>query len=149
LRVRRVDKDFVGKFTFLYVFLGGALGAVLRELLMLIVPEGPRGFPLDILAANVVASFVLGLVTSLHSRKAVSDGVHSHIAIGLCGGLSTFSSFTYASVVLMRTSMASALIAIAYVLTSLVSGYIAVIVGLKLGKQIHNAETPGAADSRR
>jgi fluoride exporter len=134
--VCKAEEDLVSKCTVLLVFLGGALGAVLRELLMLVVPDGSRGFPLDILAANVTASFVLGLVTSLHNRKAISDGVHAHIAIGLCGGLSTFSSFTYASVVLMKASMTSAVVAIAYVLISLVLGYIAVIVGLKLGKQI-------------
>jgi len=125
----------VRRFT-LHVFVGGALGAVLRELLMLVVPEGSRGFPLDILAANLVAAFVLGFVTSLHSRQAVSDGVHMHVGTGFCGGLSTFSSFTYASAVLLKTSMTSAVVALAYVETSLVLGYIAVVVGLKLGKQI-------------
>jgi fluoride exporter len=138
----------VGKFT-LCVFVGGALGAVLRELLMLVVPEGSRGFPLDILAANLVASFVLGLVTTLHSRKAVSDRVHTHIAVGICGGLSTFSSFTYASAVLLKASMTSAVIAVAYVVSSLVLGYLAVIGGLKLGQDVHRVGSPKSTDSRR
>ena len=37
------------------------------------------------------------------------------------GGLSTFSSFVYASSVLMKASMTGALVAVAYVLLSLVS----------------------------
>ncbi len=49
------------------------------------------------------------------------------------GGLSTFSSFVYGAVVLMSTSEASAEVASGYVVASLVLGYIAVTVGMKLG----------------
>jgi fluoride exporter len=49
------------------------------------------------------------------------------------GGLSTFSSFAY-DVVLMSASTASAIVASACVVTSLVLGYIAVVVGLKIGE---------------
>jgi CrcB protein len=41
--------------TTLFVFVGGGLGAGARELLMLGVPHAFDGFPLDILAANVIA----------------------------------------------------------------------------------------------
>jgi fluoride exporter len=51
----------------------------------------------------------------------------------LPGGLSTFSSFAYGSTVLATASTQGALVAFAYVVTSLVMGYIAVIVGMKLG----------------
>jgi fluoride exporter len=117
------------------VIVGGALGATLREFLILIVPQGSRGFPLDILVANLVAALLLGLVAGLQGRKAASDGVYALIGTGICGGLSTFSSFAYGSAELMTRSTTSAVVALAYVLISLVTGYIAVIVGLKLGEQ--------------
>jgi|HubBroStandDraft_2_1064218.scaffolds.fasta_scaffold39964_3 CrcB protein len=117
------------------VFVGGALGATLREFLMLMVPQGSRGFPLDILVANLVAALLLGFVAALHSRKITSDGGYALIGTGITGGLSTFSSFAYGSAVLMTHSTTSAVVALAYVLISLVTGYIAVIVGLKLGKK--------------
>lgn len=117
------------------VFVGGALGALLREFLMLTVPPLADSFPLDILAANLVAAFLLGLVTALHGRKVLSDGVNALAGTGITGGLSTFSSFAYGSFVLMTASQASAFVALAYVVVSLVLGYIAVIVGLKLGGQ--------------
>lgn len=117
------------------VFVGGALGATLREYIMLMVQDPVDGFPLDILAANLVAAFLLGLVAALHSRRIVSDDINALVGTGIMGGLSTFSSFVYGAVVLMAASTASAAVAAAYVAISIVLGYIAVIIGLKLGGQ--------------
>ena len=117
------------------VFVGGALGAMLRELVMLVVPNLMDGFPLDILVANLVAAFLLGLVAALRSWQSVSEGVYMLVGTGITGGLSTFSSFAYAVAMLTTASTASAVVASTYVVTSLVLGYIAVIVGLKLGRQ--------------
>ena len=117
------------------VFIGGALGAVLREFSMLMVPNLADNFPLDILVANLVAAFLLGLVTSLHRRQIVSKGAEMLVGTGIAGGLSTFSSFVYGAVVLMSASTASAVVASVYVVISLVLGYVAVVVGLKFGGQ--------------
>jgi fluoride exporter len=116
------------------VFAGGGLGAMLREFMMLTVPVGPRGFPYDILVANLVAAILLGLVSALYSRKLISDWIYTLLGVGVTGGLSTFSSFAYGMVVLLTSgSWTSAFVALAYVSTSLAMGYIAVIVGLRLG----------------
>ena len=121
--------------TVMLVFVGGALGAVLREFSMLMVPNLADNFPLDILVANLVAAFLLGLVTALHRRQIVSEGAELLVGTGMAGGLSTFSSFVYGAVVLMSASAASAFVASVYVVISLVLGYIAVTVGLRLGGQ--------------
>ena len=118
---------------FIVVFVGGAVGSILREFTMLMVPNLADGFPMDILVANLVATFLLALVTALHRRQIVSDKTNMLIGTGIMGGLSTFSSFAYGSVVLMSASTASAIVASVYVVVSLVLGSIAVIVGLKLG----------------
>jgi fluoride exporter len=120
---------------FIVVFVGGAVGSILREFTMLTVPNLADGFPMDILVANLVATFLLALVTALHRRQIVSDRTNMLIGAGIMGGLSTFSSFAYGVVVLMSASTASAVVASVYVVVSLVLGYIAVIVGLKLGGQ--------------
>ena len=117
------------------VFVGGALGAMLREFVMLMVPNLADGFPLDILVANLVAAYLLGVVAALHSRQVVSDDVNMLVGTGLTGGLSTFSSFAYGMAVLTTASTASAVVTSAYVAISLVLGNVAVIVGLKLGGQ--------------
>ena len=121
--------------TVILVFVGGALGAMLREFSMLMVPNLADNFPLDILVANLMAAFLLGLVTALHRRQIVSEGAEMLIGTGIAGGLSTFSSFVYGAVVLMSASTASAVVASVYVVISLVLGYIAVTVGLRLGGQ--------------
>jgi fluoride exporter len=118
------------------VFAGGALGAMLREALMLMVMQGSHGFPLDILAANLIAAFLLGFIAARHGRKAASDGIYALVGTGVTGGLSTFSSFAYGSAVLITASKQSSLVAVCYVLTSLVLGYVAVSLGLKLGGHI-------------
>jgi len=115
------------------VLVGGGLGAMLREFVMLMVPNPVDGFPLDILVANLLAAFLLGLVTALNRRQVLSDDVYMLLGAGIMGGMSTFSSFVYGSVVLMNASAASAVVASVYVVVSLVLGYFAVIVGEKLG----------------
>jgi fluoride exporter len=102
---------------------------------MLVVPNLADGFPLDILLANLLAALLLGIVAALHSRKLASNGAYMLVGTGITGGLSTFSSFAYGTAVLTTASMASAVVAFTYVVISLVLGYIAVIIGLKIGGQ--------------
>lgn len=117
------------------VFVGGALGAMLREFIMLMVPNLADGFPLDILVANLVAAFLLGVATALHARNVMSDGVNALVGTGIMGGLSTFSSMAYGALVLLTASALSAVTALAYLLVSLILGYIAVIIGIRLGRR--------------
>ena len=123
---------------------GGGLGAMLREFVKLMVPNPVNGFPLDILAANLLAAILLGLVTALHRRQILSDDVNMLLGVGIMGGMSTFSSFVYGSVVLMHASIASAVVASVYVVVSLALGYLAIIVGDKVGGRAHRS-VPAAA----
>src|SRR5260370_41804116 len=100
---------------------------------MPMVPILADNFPLDILVANLVAAFLLGLVTALHRRQIVSEDAEILVGTGIAGGLSTFSSFAYGAVVLMSVSTANAGGASVYVVISLVLGYLALPVGPKLG----------------
>ncbi len=116
------------------VFAGGALGAMLREFTMLAIPDPRDGFPLAILCANLLAAFLLGLVTALHKRQAVSDDVHTMVGTGIMGGLSTFSSFVFGVVSLWMASVTNTFVAVAYIGISLGIGYLAVLLGLKIGE---------------
>jgi CrcB protein len=73
------------------IAMAGGLGAVIRHLLSGWIGKLPWG----ILAANTLASFIVGLV--LRSTD-VSGFLIAVVVTGLCGGLSTFSTFSAQSV---------------------------------------------------
>ena len=116
------------------VFVGGAFGAMFREFVMLMVPHMADGFPLDIFVANVVASFLLGLSTTLHQRVKPHHHVHTMIGTGIMGGLSTFSSFVWGAVTVMRQP-GHFWISVFYLIASLLVGFLMVEAGLKLARK--------------
>ena len=96
---------------FLLVFVGGGAGSLLRYLTGRLVPATLNGspFPTAILLVNVLASFVLGAVVGwLMQRSTMGDEARLLIGVGFCGGLSTFSSFSFDTVVLLQQGRLSA-----------------------------------------
>ncbi|MBV7316516.1 CrcB family protein [Shewanella sp. NIFS-20-20] len=121
--------------TAILVFLGGAFGAMVREFIMLLIPSLHNGFPLDILVANVIAAFLLGLATAHHRLQNLSDDVILLFGTGALGGMSTFSSFAYGAA---HESLqpGGLVLSLLYMLLSLVLGFIAVWLGLTLANRM-------------
>jgi len=92
--------------TYLWIALGGALGSVARYgCSSLIAGLFGETFPLGTLIINVVGSFVIGLFATLtgpDGRVIVSGDIRQFVAIGLCGGFTTFSSFSYQTLALAQ-----------------------------------------------
>ena len=86
------------------VFIGGGLGSVVRYLTGRIIPATVNGlvFPLGILTVNIIASVILGWVVGWVLSRSAGDEARLLIGVGFCGGLSTFSSFSYDTVVLLQ-----------------------------------------------
>ncbi|ATM87090.1 fluoride efflux transporter CrcB [Yersinia massiliensis] len=114
------------------VFVGGAFGAMCREFIMLSVPRLADGFPMDIFVANIIAAFLLGLATSLFKKDIINQYVHLMVGTGIMGGLSTFSSFVFGAVEMMKNPT-GVLVSICYLVISLIVGFIAVELGLMVG----------------
>jgi CrcB protein len=115
------------------VFVGGALGSTLRELMILAVPNPHGWLSAEYPRSQSGAAFLLGVGTALHARKVVSSTTHTFVGTGIMGALSTFSTFVFGVGSLMWVSLASAVVALAYFLVSLVLGHFAVIAGMRLG----------------
>ena len=110
----------------LLVSAGGALGAAVRYLLVLRVSGR---FPWSILTANLVGSFLLGvLLVSTHSELLLFAGV------GFCGALTTFSTFALDTLVLAREGRTTA--SIANVVVSVAGSLVALLAGLSLARAL-------------
>lgn len=81
----------------------GAVGAVIRYLVSLglaRVSDAER-FPWAVLAVNVVGSAIGGLVLGMAQHDAVSAGLQVILLTGLCGGITTFSTFSVETIQLV------------------------------------------------
>ena len=83
---------------YLWVAIGGALGSVARfGLGGLIAARWGETFPWGTLAVNVTGSFLIGVFAAYSDpdgRAMISPGMRQFLMIGICGGYTTFSSFS-------------------------------------------------------
>ena len=73
---------------------GGAVGSVGRWGLGLLMGAMLPGLPAGTFVANVLAGLIIGVVTGLHAALPLPEAVRLLLTVGLCGGLSTFSTFS-------------------------------------------------------
>ena len=80
----------------LLVVLGGGIGAGGRYLLGGWLPgQLGSGFPWGTFAVNALGSLMIGLVFGLAQAKSISPGTTLFLAVGVLGGFTTFSAFSY------------------------------------------------------
>jgi CrcB protein len=80
----------------LYVGIGGALGSILRFLMMKLTTQMVGvGFPYGTLAVNIIGSFAMGILIGWGANKGQLTGeLRTFIAVGVLGGFTTFSTFS-------------------------------------------------------
>ena len=91
--------------TCILVMIGGALGTLARYVVSVLALPISRDLPWGTILINVTGSFIIGLfgtLTLAHGRFPVSENVRLFVMIGLCGGYTTFSSFSLQTLDLMR-----------------------------------------------
>jgi CrcB protein len=89
----------------LLIGLGGALGSVARYLTALAAARWlGLDFPYGTLVANLVGSFLIGLVQELAMDSLlVPEQMRLFLVTGVMGGLTTYSAFSYETVRLIQT----------------------------------------------
>lgn len=103
------------------VLLGGAVGAPLRYVTdQLVQARHDSVFPWGTLAVNVVGSLVLGMVAAGVANAGLPDWTLVLVGTGVCGALTTFSTFGYETVRLLEDG--SILVAAANSLAALALG---------------------------
>ena len=119
----------------LLVMLGGAAGSGLRYLVAQWLPTAAGTMPLSTLTVNVLGSGVLGALTMLASlHTALSREWVLLLGTGLCGGFTTFSTFTVE--LLSMADHGRLGLAIVYALLSVVLGLAAAAVAAALVRML-------------
>lgn len=120
----------------IYVALGGAIGAAARYLISNWMTSwfGPD-FPWGTFFANVSGSFLIGIVLVLVEGGSLSAEARLLVAVGILGGYTTFSSFSYESLQLITGGaiFATFLNMFGQLALGLVFVYLGVVVGRFLG----------------
>ena len=117
-----------------FVALGGAAGSVLRYAAgQALGPARPGAFPWHTFAVNVAGSLVLGMIVALVPRDDPHH-LRALLAVGFCGGLTTFSTFGYETVSLLQDRAYG--VALAYAGGSFAIALLAVAAGLWTGARL-------------
>ena len=114
------------------VAIGGSLGSVARYLVAIGVGRlVGTAFPWGTLVINIVGSFLIGVfVESFALSWNVSQAMRLFLTVGICGGFTTFSTFSLDAMVLMQRGELWP--AGAYIVASVVLSILGLFVGLLL-----------------
>jgi CrcB protein len=112
---------------------GGAIGTVLRYRIGLwFAGTVGEAMPWGTIAINVTGSFVIGLFAALFEggRLHASPEWRSFVLVGLCGGYTTFSSFSLQTLTLVQTghpgrALANVLVSVTLCLVAVWLGFVA------------------------
>lgn len=111
-----------------FVGLGGFVGSILRYLISLIPVKEGTVFPIQTFVINIIGAFCIGLIVSLFSKYTTLDQRWLlFLKVGLCGGFTTFSTFSMESLNLFQTN--HIFLAILYIFLSVVLCIAAVFAG--------------------
>lgn len=109
---------------------GGGAGSVLRYVLGVWWPRTGNGaFPVTTLAVNVAGSLALGWLLRRFGAVPGAPALRAALTVGVCGGFTTFSTFSVEVVTLLQAGRPGR--ALAYVVVSIAAGVAAAWMALR------------------
>ncbi len=90
--------------TLLLIGTGGFLGSISRFLASRLIQNNfPTAFPYGTFFVNITGCFLIGLIYGFSERSSLlTPGWKMFLAIGFCGGFTTFSTFANENLALLR-----------------------------------------------
>jgi CrcB protein len=116
--------------TLLLIAIGGGFGSMLRYLTSLAIEKYYATiFPLATFIVNVLGCLLIGIIMGLHEKNQATNASMKWLLVtGFCGGYTTFSTFGFENITLLQNQHTG--LAFLYIAGSILSGLIAVWVGL-------------------
>lgn len=118
----------------LIIWIGGGLGSVLRYLLQVGMNKlVTTTFPAGTFLVNITGCFIIGLLYGLADKYAtLTTEWRLFLVTGLCGGYTTFSSFSYEGISLFKQG--NYIYFVLYVVLSVVTGLLSTLGGINIVK---------------
>lgn len=117
---------------FIYVGLGGAIGAILRYTISCIPIK--MDFPILTFFTNLLGALLIGVVVGYAEKSNVSSSMMLFLKTGVCGGFTTFSTFSLESLSLLEDGKYG--VGSLYIIISVICCIVGVIIGKYLSQYI-------------
>jgi CrcB protein len=127
---------------YLWVTIGSALGGLLRYAISRWTMHLSTSFPYGTIGINVLGSFIIGYFGTLtlqSGKYPASDNLRLFVMVGLCGGFTTFSSFSLQTFDLLRSG------AWARAVANVVLSVLLCIAAVAAGHQLAHVSVPQEA----
>jgi len=116
----------------LYVAIGGAIGAIARYLLGLLMHNNAGQVLSSTTVVNLTGCFVMGLIFEIFRHNLIHNDLRIFICVGILGAFTTFSAFSQEAIYLLEKQ--EVLKFTAYISLNLIGSLLAAFLGIILIK---------------